>query len=266
MMALRKYIKLAQVSMQNVIAYRFTYFISLLGSLIFVIAMFYLWQAIFDQREQLSGFTWEQMKAYIFITYLTNSLISWYSETSISRKIIKGDVAMDLLKPLDFQKARIAETAGASLMEGCIAAIMIAALLLSTKSMVMPDSLQSGVLFILSLALSVFIKFGIIYLASLFCFWTANGIGVAWMRAALTNFFSGALIPFAFFPEWLAGISRLLPFQGIVHIPASIYLGKAIGLEAWGQIGIQIFWGIVLWTLGKWLWVWAVRQVTINGG
>lgn len=262
----RKYVSLAKMTMQNAIAYRSTYFISLLGSLIFVLAMFYLWKAIFDGREQLSGFSWEQMKAYIFITFLTNSLISWYSETRIAKKIISGEVAMDLLKPLDFQKARVAESIGSSLMEGCIAAVMIGAVLLLTNGIILPSTGLSAVLFLISLTASVLIKFCIIYVASLICFWTSNGMGVAWMRAAITNFFSGALVPLAFFPDWLEQLARLLPFQGIVYIPASIYLGKLEGMQAVQSIGAQLLWVVLLWLAAKLMWRWAVRQVTINGG
>ncbi|TVY00337.1 ABC transporter permease [Paenibacillus cremeus] len=265
-MVKRKYVTLAKITMQNSIAYRSTYLISLLGSLIFILTMFYLWQAIFESREQLSGFSWEQMKAYIFVTFLSNSLISWYSETRISRKIISGEVAMDLLKPLDFQKARIAETIGSSLLEGCIAAILIAVVLALTNGMIVPPSGPAAVLFLGSLLGSVFIKFGIVYLSSLVCFWTSNGMGVAWMRAAITNFFSGALIPLAFFPGWLEGLAKVLPFQGIVYVPASIYLGKLEGMAAMQNVGMQFVWGVILWGCGKLMWGWAVRQVTINGG
>jgi len=262
----RKYAALAKITMQNTLAYRSTYFISLLGSLIFVLSMLYLWNAIYDGREELSGYTWEQMKAYLFITFLTNSLISWYSETKISKRIISGEVAMDLLKPLDFQKARAAETLGSSLTEGCMSAILIGAVLLCTQGIVIPATFYSGLLFVLSLFASLLIKFGVVYLSSLVCFWSSNGMGIAWMRAAVTNFFSGALVPLAFFPDWLEGIAHLLPFQGIVYIPASIYLGKTAGVEALQHVGLQWIWVLVLWGLGKLIWNWSVRQVTIHGG
>ncbi|WP_274364068.1 ABC transporter permease [Paenibacillus thermotolerans] len=262
----KKYVSIAKNTMQHTLAYRSTYFISLLGSFIFIFSMLYLWKAIFSGREQLSGFTWEQMKVYLLITFLTNSLISWYSETKISRKIVSGDVVMDLLKPVDFQKARIAETVGSSLLEGGIAAVMIAVILFFTQGFMLPPSAGSGILFLISLGASLLIKFGIIYLASLTCFWSSNGIGIAWTRAALTNFFSGALVPIPFFPNWLQTIAYGLPFQGIVHIPASIYLGKVTEAQLLQSLALQLFWVIALWTLGIPMWKWAVRQVTIHGG
>ncbi len=262
----KKYISLAKTTMQNTIAYRSAYLISLTASFIFVMSMFYLWRAIYADRGELAGYTWDQMKAYLFVTFLTNSLLSWYSETRISWKIISGDVAMDLLKPLDFQKARIAETVGSSLFEGGVAIVMIGIVLLFTQGILLPANGIAWGLFILSLAASLLIKFGIVYIAGLLCFWTSSAFGIAWGRAAITNLFSGALVPLAFFPGWLERIALLLPFQGIVYIPASIYLGHLTGLQALQHIGLQLVWVGILWGCGKVMWSFAVRQVTIHGG
>ncbi|MGQ4668691.1 ABC transporter permease [Metabacillus halosaccharovorans] len=262
----KKYLSIAKVTMQNTMAYRFNYIISLLSSFIFILSMFYLWKSIYADKTELAGFTWEQMKTYLFITFLSNTLVSWYSETRISRKILDGSVAMDLLKPIDFQKARLSETIGSSLVEGFIAAIMISIFVVLFAGIILPKDLWTALLFIFSLVISLGIKFGIVYLFSLLCFWTTSSIGIAWSRAAITNLFSGALIPLTFFPEWLKSIAYALPFQGIVSIPASIYLGKLEFINAFQLIGLQVFWMIGLWLLGKLMWNFAVRQITIHGG
>jgi ABC-2 type transport system permease protein len=262
----KKYVSIGKISMQNTVAYRFNYFISLTASFIFILSMFYLWKAIYAGREELAGFTWEEMKTYLFITFLSNAMLSWYSETRISGKILNGSVAMDLLKPLDFQKARLSETLGSSVIEGWVSAAMISIFIVLYAGVLLPANLGIGVLFIISLVASLLIKFGIVYLSGLLCFWTTSSMGVAWGRAAITNLLSGALIPLTFFPDWLKSVAFLLPFQGIVYIPASIYLGHAQGSEALSLLGLQIFWIVVLWTLGKMMWNWAVRQVTIHGG
>lgn len=265
-MVKKKYRTLAKMTMQHTIAYRFSYFISLLGSFVFILTMFYMWKAIFDGREELSGYTWAEMKAYIFITFLTNSLISWYSETRISKKILSGDVAVDLLKPLDFQRARAAETIGASLMEGVLAALLIGAGFMLGGGIMLPASPLMMALFLISLIASLLIKFCIVYLAGLICFWTSNSIGVAWMRAAVTNFLSGAIIPLSFLPGWLESITKLLPFQGIVNIPTSIYLERISAFEAVQSVTLQLFWIALLWLAARGMWSFAVRQVTIYGG
>lgn len=263
---MRKYMSLASISMQNVIAYRFNYVISLTASFVFILALFYLWRSVYMGQAELAGYSWNEMKMYLFITFLTNSLLSWYSETKISAKIIDGSVAVDLTKPLDFQKARLAETLGTSLFEGCVGAAIISVFILLFAGGMLPEDVAAGGLFAISLVLSLLIKFGIVYIAGLLCFWTSSGMGIAWGRAAVTNLLSGALIPLTFFPDWLKSLASFLPFQGIVFIPASIYLSHMEGIEAVKMVVLQLFWVIVLWVVGKLMWNWAVRSITIHGG
>jgi ABC-2 type transport system permease protein len=262
----KKYRSIAKITMQNTMAYRFNYVISLIASFIFILSMFYLWKSIYAGRTELASFTWGEMKTYLFITFLSNTLISWYSETRISRKILDGSVAMDLLKPIDFQKARLAETFGSSLVEGWIGALMVTIFIVLYAGILIPENVLTGILFVISLIVSLAIKFGVVYIFSLLCFWTTSAVGIAWSRAAITNLLSGALVPLTFFPAWLESIAYALPFQGIVYVPASIYLGKVQGAEAIQMLSLQLFWVVVLWMIGKLMWNWAVRQVTIHGG
>ncbi|GGG26047.1 ABC transporter permease [Paenibacillus abyssi] len=266
MTSAKKYFSLMKTSMQASLSYRFNFFINTIAGIVFITALFYIWKAIYAQRTELGGMSWEDMKTYLLVVFITNMLLTWYSETAISRRVIDGSVSMDLLKPLDFQKARFSETIGTSIIEGGICALVAASWATVFADVNLPPNLLASGLFLVSLALSVLIKFGIIYLAGLVCFYTSSVLGVAWARAAITNLFSGALVPLTLFPDWLETITRWLPFQGIVFIPASIYMERMSGLDALWNIGIQFIWVIVLWLAGKAVWRWSVRQVTIHGG
>jgi len=266
MKAFKKYVSLLKMSMQVSFTYRFNFLINAISGVVFITSLYYVWKAIFAQRAELNGLTWEHMQSYLLVVFISNMLLSWYSETAISRRVMDGSVSMDLLKPIDFQKARLSETLGTSLVEGGICIIIAVIWAFMFTGVQVPPDASSAALFLLSLLLSVFIKFGIVYLSGLLCFYTTSMLGVAWARAAITNLFSGALVPIALFPDWLGTFAKLLPFQGIVAIPASLYMGQLSGMTALGQIGIQLFWAIVLWLAGKALWRWSVRQVTIHGG
>jgi ABC-2 type transport system permease protein len=262
----RKYYSLGKTSLQNSIAYRSSFITNMCASLFFAISLFYLWKTIYTGKSLIAGYSWDEMKAYLLITFISNTLLSWYSETAISKKILDGSVAMDLLKPLDFQKSRLAETLGTGLFESLIGIVMACIILVLYTGIMTPSSPYIWLLFLISMSASVFIKFGVIYIAGLCCFWTSNPFGIAVARAAITNLFSGALIPLTFFPGWLKNLALSLPFKGIVYTPASLYLGRISGTAALREITIQIFWAVLLWFLGKLVWNSAVKQVTIYGG
>jgi ABC-2 type transport system permease protein len=263
---MKKYITLAKLSMQAAVAYRGSFIISMLGNIFLVVSTFYLWKAIYSGRMDLSGFSWEEMKTYLFIAFVSNSLMSFYSEGRVGGRIRTGEVATDLLKPLDFQTARFAEILGISLFEGGITVIMAGAIAVVFSGVMLPSDVLTWALFLVSMLLSTVVKFGVVYLFGLCCFWTDSVYGISLARTAVTNLLSGALVPIVFFPDWLQSLSLYLPFQAIVHIPSSIFLGRATGAELLQMIGIQLLWGIALWWIGKLLWRAAVRQVTIYGG
>lgn len=263
--AFKAYFSIANRSMQNTLSYRTSYVISFLSNFIYFISIYALWSAIYEGRTELAGLTWEQMKAYLLVTFVCNSLLSYYSETRISGKILDGSVSADLLKPLDFQKARFAETLGSTVVEGLLTAVIIVVVLTVTAGVLIPDPTH-GFLFILSLAASLLVKFGIVYIAGLLCFWSTGSLGIVWARMAVTNLLSGALVPLSFFPGWLEKVSLVLPFQSIVHAPAAIYLQQVGTAKALELLALQWGWGIALWLAGKLMWTWAVRQITIHGG
>lgn len=264
--AFKKYVTLARCSMQNALAYRLSFILNFIASFIGLIAMYFLWQAVYIGRDQLSGFTWEQMQGYLLVTFFVNSMLSYYSESGISGKILDGSVMMDLLRPIEFQKARLAETLGSCVLEGLLSCILIGFSAIFMFGITLPHDGWSLFLFGISMLSSILVKFSVVYLFALLCFWTTSSYGIYLARTSITNLLSGALVPLTFFPGWLHSLAMALPFQGIVNTPVRIGLGMAEHTEAWRMIGVQWIWIILLWMLGRWMWSRAVRQITIHGG
>ena len=121
-------------------------------------------------------------------------------------------------------------------------------------------------LFFVSLFLGMGIKFGIQYLFSLLCFYTDNSYGVTKAREVLTNFFSGALLPLVMFPGVLRKVVEVLPFQGIVFTPCSIFIGTFSMEESLWRIGGQAVWIGVLWVCGTLFWKKASGVISLYGG
>ncbi|GAA0135991.1 ABC-2 family transporter protein [Paenibacillus sp. YSY-4.3] len=265
-MGIKKYCSLALCSMQNTLAYRLSFMLNFAANFIGLVAMYCLWQAVYDGRSELSGFTWPMMQAYLLITFFVNSMLSYYSESGITNKILDGSVIMDLLRPLHFQKARLAESLGSCVLEGMLSIVLVSVMAIFTVGASFLHGGLTSALFLISLLSSILVKFGVVYVTALLCFWTTSGFGIIWMRMAITNLLSGALVPLAFFPAWLQSVAMLLPFQGIVNTPVTIGLGMAGTAESLRLIAIQWVWVAVLWLLGRWMWSWAVRQITIHGG
>ena len=264
---LRKYLSLARTSLEIIFVYRAGFVINQIGSVFYVVAMFYLWQVIFLGKEgNLGGFTWPQMKAYLLVAFLLNSTMTWFDEWSMGQDIREGRVATDLARPVDFQAKRFAEAIGPVPFEITSALCIGAIVAFVFGGIAFPSDPLHLALFILSAALATLLKFAIIYCVSMIAFWTTGMNGVQNARFAIQNIFSGALIPLVFFPEWLRAIASVLPFQSMISTPALIYLGTMDGPTTALMIGIQASWAVALLLFGRLLWRSAVKAVTINGG
>lgn len=263
----KKYRSLIMIAIQDSMAYRGAYFFTVLGRFVALVTLFYIWRGLFTGHDVLNGYTWEDMKTYLFITFTVNALISWYSEGRISSKIRDGSVAADLIKPLNFQKMQLAGTVGSSVGEIAVSLAFCIIILPLFGGIHAPVSAIHTGFFFISIIFSFLIKFGIVYLFGLMCFFTTESVGLRWARGAVTDLFSGALIPITFFPATMLSVSNFLPFRGIVYIPASIYTGTAGDIyDIIGLLAFQAVWAVVLWFCGMLLWNTAIRKVTVAGG
>lgn len=264
---LRKYVSIARASLSVIFVYRAGFALNMIGSVFYVVAMFYLWQTIFlGSPNGLGAFTWPEMKAYLLVSFLLNSLMTWFAEWNMSADIKEGRVATDLARPMDFQASRLATAFGPVPFE-FISALLVGAIVATVfGGIALPADPLHLIVFLLSAFLATLIKFGLVYCVSMTAFWTTGIDGIMVGRVAIQNIFSGALIPLVFFPDWLRAIAAVLPFQGMISTPALTYLGKMDGPTTALMIGVQAVWAIGLILLGRLVWRGAVRAVTINGG
>ncbi|MDQ0173389.1 ABC transporter permease [Paenibacillus tundrae] len=260
---MKKYIAVVKCSIQLTIAYRTTYIINILFSLVSALLLLCLWDAVYQGKSELMNFSWEEMKAYIMIVFIINTDL--YSEHRCSRKILDGSIIMDLIKPVQHQEYTLSEILG-SILVSITLSIVISSIIFMVFGMYTPDHVLVWLLFIISLGLALFIKYLIIFVFSLFSFWTHNVTGTLWTRVAITNFFSGALIPISFFPEWLQRIALLLPFQGIINTPVIIFTMQVSFNQMILSIYLQILWIIVIWIVAKFLFRICIQNIVINGG
>ena len=93
-----------------------------------------------------------------------------------------------------------------------------------------------------------------------------NPVGIRAISAALSDFLGGHIIALPFFPDGFRQVAELLPFAAMQNMPLRIYSGNIAGIDAVYGIIFQVFWLIVLITLGK-LWMkTSLMKVIVQGG
>lgn len=259
---MKVYRTLCLMMARTALAYRASFVIGLFGLVFQLLAMLAIWRALTGSGA-LRGFTSPEITAYLLVAFATGALLGTIGDWAMPERIRSGDVAIDLVRPVDYQAARFAECLGLIGME-LIAVLVVTAAVLGLAGPVAAPA--QPVLFTVSILLVIPVKFAIMYLTSLLAFWTQNYLGLTWARNAVASLLSGAMVPLAFFPGWFQGLAAALPFASVTSTPALIYLGRASGPAAVGLIAAQAAWAVGLIVAGRLAWRGAVRQLTVHGG
>ncbi len=97
-------------------------------------------------------------------------------------------------------------------------------------------------------------------------FWTFEILGVLYAQKAVMDILAGSIMPLSLFPGWLKTIALALPFQGVAHVPLSIYIGSIEGSDIWLEILKQWVWVVAMLVLTRLIWLRASRRIVIQGG
>ena len=262
---MKKYLAYLRCGFLDGCAYRQYFITGMLSNFIQTVVLFFVWKSIFNYQEVINGYTWEIMKQYVFVSFLCNSIFSMGFEMDAAERIIKGDIILDLLKPVSYRAMLFCRMLGTAGMEFAATFVLVGGIYLFVNGIQYLDFFRT-VLFFIALLMGMGVKFCIQYLFSLMCFYTDNAYGVSKARETLTNFFSGALVPLAMFPGILREAVNFLPFRGIVYTPCCIFIGFFSIRESIFNILLQLVWIAVLGGLGTLLGKKAFSVISMYGG
>ncbi|MEY8325004.1 ABC-2 family transporter protein [Bacteroides acidifaciens] len=263
-----KYLGLLWIRMRASVQYRFSFVSGIISTLLQIAIQYAIWTQVFKNRVSINGFERADMFTYLLVSQSLLIIFSFRNapERMISQKIKQGDIALELIHPVQFTLARFFENLGDSVMNIGIAILFVVVCGCVFPDFIVPKSIGSVLMFLLSVCFSYLIMFFISAMAGYLTFFTMNFWGIYNAKKAIVDFLSGALIPIALFPESVRWIFSYLPFQNIVYTPVMIFLEKYTMRECGVQLLIQCIWMIVLMCLNEWVYKVSVRRISVNGG
>ena len=69
---MRKYFKIFTCCVQDASAYRGNLIVGVLSNFIITAVMFYIWKVIYETNVTIDNYNWEDMKIYLFISFICN--------------------------------------------------------------------------------------------------------------------------------------------------------------------------------------------------
>lgn len=264
--ALRPAFSFARIGFLNMLAYRARYYVGILTYLFNVAVYYFIWRAVFRNSATVAGLSLSEMITYVAVGWTIRSFYFNEIDRDIAAQVQEGRLAMNLIRPVNFQTVMVFDAAGQSVFRAVLFTLPIAAVVTLLFRVRPPASPAAGGLFLLSAVLSFFLVAGLNFLVGLIAIGTKSILGILRAKYLVLELLSGLLIPTTLFPEPLRSVLLASPFPHINFTPATLYLGKATGRGAAALLLAQAGWTVALLALGQWAWRRSRHRITIQGG
>ena len=196
------------------------------------------------------------------------------ADPDVAEMVRSGAVAYERVRPVDtyawwYARAlawSVARVLPRAALLFSFAGLLIPLLGLSKWALGLPPTPAAAALFAASAVAMVLLSAAITLTINVVLVTTLDERGPSVLAGAFIYFFSGMVIPLAFFPDSLRPWLRAQPIAGVVDIPYSIYFGGISGWSAAGAVALQLFWVAVLALVGRWGLERAMRKLQVQGG
>jgi ABC-2 type transport system permease protein len=262
----RTAVPFARIGFLNMLAFRARYYVGVLTYLFNVSVYYFIWRAVFRSGQTVMGLTLNDMITYVAVGWAIRSFYFNEIDRDLGGQVQEGKLAMNLIRPVDFQMVMIADAAGQSAFRAVLFTVPISIVLALVFPLKPPASALAGILFLWSAVMSFFLVAGLNFLVGLIAIRSKSILGILRAKYLVVELLSGLVIPTTLFPEPLRSILLASPFPHINFTPAALYLGKATGPEAARLLALQAGWTVVLIAVGHWAWTRSQRRITIQGG
>ena len=267
----RIYKSFTKAGIQSSMAYRTSFLCFVLGESLYCFVMYFIWKGVFASSGENSfmGFSMTDMTVYVFLSNLVGFLTSTDSTDNLADEIHDGSIIMRMIKPVNVDYSLLAfEIGNKVMMLTCLfLPVMLGVEIYRYVSLgYVAFNIVNFLIFIFSTILSYFLSFYINLIFGYLAFYLLNVWGFSILKGSIIKFFSGAMIPLAFFPGVVRTIFEQLPFASLVYAPTMIYMGKYSAVEILFVLGKQIFWLLVFVWISRLIWRWAQKRLAVQGG
>lgn len=263
------YFAIAWRSFRRYATYRAATAAGVFTNTVFGVILAYTYLALWHARPGVGGYDTASAVTYVWLgqaMLATTEVFGGPFQRDLAERVRKGDIAIDLYRPVNMQAWFLASDAGRAvfslLARGAIPTLF-GALAFGLR---WPHDPMVWLAFPASIAMAVVVSYGLRFLVALSGFWLMDSQGVEYLSGALGIFMSGMLLPLTVFPPGLGELARVLPWASLLQVPADIFLDRYHGLALLGALGFQALWAFVLLAIGRLTLSLATRKVVVQGG
>lgn len=259
-----KYFAIFRVTLINSLAYPGELIGRSLMILPFMWIFFQLWRVTFGsaEAEVISGLTLPMTMWYLLIAETIELSRPRLSE-AISDAVKDGSIAYILGKPYDFLLYHYANAMGETIFRAMINAVLGSVMVWWLVGA--PPDMRGWLIVVPAIFGAWTLNFCIAAIIGISAFIVEDISAFRWIYQKLAFILGGLLIPLDFYPGWLQGIAKALPFSSLLYGPARLFVEPTpSGLAA--TMGMQILWIFALGAALTLFYRRSLNLLTVNGG
>lgn len=231
-----------------------------------VIMMYrYVFGAVYAHRDELAGYSLASILTYVTVSWILNTFYMTPTGRTLGARIRDGQVAMDLIKPINLISIYFGQSLGRTAFRATFATVplVLAFILLGNIETIQPSHIAP---FALAICCGYLINFHMDYMIGLIACYLGYNNGIRWGIRMVMNIVGGMVIPLTYFPPVLEKIFRLLPTQFMFFMPTQIYLGKLDLAQSWLAVLQSAAWVAFLVLCAQLMQRDGVRRLSVAGG
>ena len=266
---IKYYFSLVKMGIMDALQYRLGIVIMIIGNLLYLIIVYYLWKAIFasSNSDTVNGLSFTDTLIYLVLAAAIFNFMEMYDIVwHIGNCIRSGKIVLELLKPIKYKKYLFWLYSGRFVTNFLFTFLptFIIVVVLTKGTIVLGINL---IFFVISLIMAININYCIDFFVGTICFHTESIWGINIMKQVIVLLLSGATVPIAFFPKNLKKIVYYLPFQYIYNAPLSLLIDNGLRTkDIITTLLTQFIWCILTSIISNIFWEKSLKNVTVNGG
>lgn len=257
---MEKYLAVLINSIKKNLVYRANNFITMISILFSFVALFYFWNSVYAQGNQIGNYSLEEMISYyIFITAYQLLIIGDNTAWSVGEDIKNGQIIGNILKPINYLRYKMAQSFGnLTYRLGVFLPVILIILFFLRNYLAHPQDFKVYIIFAFCALVSYILFFLVYFTVGITAFWTGESSSFFWTIWVVVNFMQGSLMPLDLLPKWFLTVSNYLPFKYLLFTPIGLVTGRIN--FSYDMVIVPIFWCVAFYFLGQFLFLRGLKK------
>jgi len=257
-----------RLNIQSYFEYRANLFMQLVSNVLYFLGLIILWVAIYEGRDFVGNYSFNEMITYIIIGGIIGGYISFISiGDSIDNWINHGYLNVWLSKPYNVTHYLFFDDLGRRMTNIWLEAIAFLAIIIPFSNyLIFPHKLITYLIVVALMLLGGLLNYLLFYNLGILAFWMEQTWGARFALRMISTVASGSIIPLSLLPGLFGKIILFLPFSYMIYFPNQVFLERLTNSQVLKGIFCEAAWILGLYILSLFLWKKGLKSYTAKGG